>query len=123
MTNVAPVLESRKGECLKNSPMPNDEMMKVLSQQFIQTDFGQVAQLLATAIPRQKSAEFGRALAPLVETVSAPPRPRRLRQEDIDIDFDESVSPEKALKFLVAFAEELANIGGRLCLRKRKEGE
>ena len=28
MTNVAPVLESRKGECLKNSPMSNDEMIK-----------------------------------------------------------------------------------------------
>ena len=28
MTNVAPVLESRKGECLKNFPMSNDEKMK-----------------------------------------------------------------------------------------------
>lgn len=39
---------------------------------------------------------------------------------EFDIEFDDSVSPERALEFLATFAERLEEAGGRLYLRKRR---
>ena len=93
------------------------------SRSFSVADCGQVAQLIAQAIPVVRRSEFARALAPLFEVMTDRPRLGRIQRSDLDIEFGETVLPETALKFLLAFGSELERADGRLCLRERHEGE
>lgn len=89
-----------------------------------ESDVLHVCHWLAQAIPRTENPLFyRRALSPLLERFQVPEKTTRISRREFGITFDDSLSAEKALDFLVALGEELANASGRLCFAQGQEDE
>jgi hypothetical protein len=88
-----------------------------------ETDVLHVCHWLSGTIPRTEGSLYREALFPLLERIQISEKTHRTSRREFGISFDESLSPEKALDFLVALSEELASAGGRLCFAQSQEDE
>jgi hypothetical protein len=123
----------------KEARLARQEIADLLSStsRFTARDLGRVAHWLAHALPATRQAAYMEAMYPLLriqlpeETADIAFRQRKqtlertpsIARKDFNITFDDSVTPEKALRFLIALSEECADAGGRLCFAQRTNGE